>query len=212
MSFYVENNRQSSNFKEVPGGLHLARCYRIVDMGTQKSEFNSEVSFKRKIMVGWEIHGDDSNGQTLMTGDLKPMAIFKYYTLSWAEKATLRIDLQAWRGKPFSSEEMTRFDLKNILDQWCMVNVIQKSVNGKIYSDVKSITPVPQVVIKTTGLPKGINDCQIFNISNPDMKVFETFSKNLKAKIEASPEWKARTSTGFEEMSDDLEDDSDVPF
>jgi len=211
MSFYVENGGQASNFKNVPGGLHLARCYRIVDLGTQKSEYNSEVSFKRKIMVGWELHGEDSDGQPLMTDDLKPMAIFKNYTLSWGEKATLRIDLQAWRGKPFSSEEMTRFDLKNILGQWCMANVIQKPVNGKIYSNVASLTPVPQVV-KTAGLPKGINVCQIFNISEPDMKVFETFSKNLKAKIEASPEWKARTNTGFEEMPDDLEDESDVPF
>ena len=211
MSFYVENSGQQSNFKNVPAGLHLARCYRIVDLGTQKSEYNGETSFKRKIMVGWELHGDDSDGQPLMTDDKKPMAIFKNYTLSWGEKATLRIDLQAWRGKPFSSDEMNRFDLKNILGQWCMVNVIQKPVSGKMYSNVASLAPVPQVV-KAAGLPKGVNVCQIFNIAEPDMEVFESFSKNLKAKIEASPEWRARNATGFEEFNNDLEDENGPPF
>jgi hypothetical protein len=207
MSFYVENLSSATNFKNVPGGLHLARCYRIVDLGTQKSEYNGETSFKRKVMIGWELHGEDSNGAPLTIDDGKPMAIFKNYTLSWGEKASLRIDLQAWRGKPFSAEEMNRFDLKNILGQWCMVNVIEKPVNGKLYSNVASLAPVPQVV-KTTGLPKGVNVCQMFNIDEPDMDVFETFSKNLKAKIEASPEWRAKH--GFNDV--ESEDPYAPPF
>jgi len=45
------------------------------------------------------------------------------------------------------------------------------------------------------------------------MKLFETFGKNIKFKIENSPEWKARMSTGFDDMETDLKDDqSDIPF
>jgi len=45
------------------------------------------------------------------------------------------------------------------------------------------------------------------------MKLFETFGKNIKFKIENSPEWKARGNTGFEDMPNDFkDDDSDLPF
>jgi hypothetical protein len=51
--------------------------------------------------------------------DGRPFAMFKNYTLSWSEKANLRLDLQSWRGKPFTQEEMRRFDLETILGAWC---------------------------------------------------------------------------------------------
>ena len=44
------------------------------------------------------------------------------------------------------------------------------------------------------------------------MKLFETFGKNIKHKIESSPEWKARGNTGFVDMPNDLDDKEDLPF
>jgi len=208
MSLYASSNSQSSTFKNVPSGLHLARCYRIVDLGTQKSEFEGKANFSRKVMICWEIHGDES----VTTDKGEPMAIFKTYTLSLNDKASLRADLQSWRGRAFTQEELNRFDLKNVLGHWCMVNVIQKPVGDKVYSNVASLAPVPQVV-KGSGLPEGHNKLDIFNIAEPDMKLFETFGKNIKFKIENSPEWKARGNTGFEDMPNDFEDkEDDLPF
>jgi hypothetical protein len=37
MSFIVENTSTGGDFTPVPAGLHLARCYRIVDLGTQNN-------------------------------------------------------------------------------------------------------------------------------------------------------------------------------
>ena len=42
MSFIVENTSSGGDFKPVPAGLHLARCYRIIDLGTQRSEFDGQ--------------------------------------------------------------------------------------------------------------------------------------------------------------------------
>ena len=112
MSFIVED--KGGNFERCPSGMHLARCYRIVDLGTQKSEYMGQVKYLHKIMLGWEIHGTDDNGKPLNIMDGRPFAIFKNYTLSWSEKANLRLDLQSWRGKAFTQEEMRKFDLKNI--------------------------------------------------------------------------------------------------
>lgn len=216
MSFIVENTSTGSDFTPVPPGLHLARCYRIVDLGTQTSEYMGETKHQRKIMLGWELHGMDDDGNELVTSRGDPLAIFKNYTLSWNEKATLRNDLQGWRNKPFTEEEMRRFDISAILGQWCMLNVIERAgKNGKMYSNVGSIAPVPAVV-KQAGLPKAHNEIQLFRLAEPDMALFETFGKGLKEKIQASPEWQAQQarkpaqkadkapSSGFDDMEDDL--------
>ena len=215
MSFIVEDT--GGNFERCPPGMHLARCYRIVDLGTQKSEYMGEVKYLHKIMLGWEIHGADENGKALKMMDGRPFAIFKNYTLAWSEKANLRIDLQAWRGKAFTQEEMRKFDLQNILGAWCMLNIIERQgQNGNTYSNVNSVTPVPSV-IKQSGLPQPINKNEMFNLQKPDMAIFETFSENLKTKITSSPEWekfqgKISIPDAIVPPSSQLDPDEDIPF
>lgn len=211
MSFFVED--KGGNFERCPPGMHLARCYRIIDLGTQKSEYMGQVKYLHKVMLGWEIHGSDDRGKPVKMNDGRPFAIFKNYTLSWGENANLRKDLQSWRGRPFSPEEMRRFDLKNILGAWCMLNIIERpGQDGKTYTNVSGVTPVP-AMIKQGGLPQGINPTELFNLTEPDMAMFETFSDNLKAKIKSSPEWQKldnKTPPSREPGEDDEVDD--IPF
>lgn len=214
MSFIVEDT--GGSFERCPPGMHLGRCYRIVDLGTQKSEYMGQVKYLHKIMIGWEIHGTDDSGEPIKMKDGRPFAIFKNYTLSWSEKANLRLDLQSWRGKPFTQEEMRKFDLKNILGAWCMLNVIERTgQNNKTYSNIDNVTPVPPI-IKQNGLPAPINENEIFNLQAPDMTVFEKFSDNLKAKIAASPEWEKLkgSSPSVAKAADKIaeDQDDDIPF
>lgn len=215
MSFYVED--KGGNFERCPPGVHLARCYRIVDLGTQKSEYMGQPKFLHKIMIGWEIHGTDDNGTPIRMQDGRPFAIFKNYTLSWSEKANLRLDLQSWRGKPFTQEEMRRFDLKNVLGAWCMLNVIEREKDGKTYTNINGVTPVPGV-IKQAGMPEAVNKNELFNLQEPNMEMFNGFSDNLKAKISASPEWqrlqgKAETPAAKPSKPSAFEEEDDsIPF
>lgn len=210
MSFFVEDT--GGSFERTPAGMHLARCYRIVDLGTQKSEYMGQVKYLRKIMIGWEIHGTRDDGSPILMADGRPFAIFKNYTLSWSEKANLRLDLQSWRGQPFTSEEMRRFDLKTILGVWCMLNIIERQgQNGKTYSNVNGITPVP-AMIKKNGLPNPVNKNEIFNMSEPDMALFNTFSEHLKAKIQASPEWQRVADDAPAPATVTSDVDDDIPF
>ena len=97
-----------------------------------------------------------------------------------------------------------------------MVTVIQRpGKNGKMYSNVGSISPVPSI-IKQAGLPAGVNPLKEFDLDKPDLALFETFGKGLKARIETSPQWRAiqgkkpaptpvkAPSSGFDDMEDDL--------
>jgi hypothetical protein len=140
------------------------------------------------------------------------MTISKNFTLSLAEKSTLRKDLQTWRGREFTSEELRGFELKNILGAWAMISVIKSTGNnGKEYTNIAAIMQVPPQV-KKAGLPQGHNKTGLFSIDEPDMEMFNTFSDGLKKKIQDSPEWNSRDAvsqprqggSGFEDMEDDI--------
>ena len=204
------------SFTPVSPGMHLARCYRIVDMGTQTTDFQGQTKHLQKVMLQFEVHGEDDSGKPLVTAKGEPMSISKNFTLSLAEKATLRKDLQAWRGRDFTPEELRGFELKTVLGAWAMITVSKAlGGNGKEYTNIVSINPVP-VTIKKAGMPEGFNKLAMFVISNPDMELFETFGNGLKEKITSSPEWRARspapqpapgsTDSGFDDF------DSDIPF
>jgi hypothetical protein len=186
MSLIVEN---VSDFQLCPPGMHLARCYRIIDLGTQREEYKGQVKSNRKVSIYWEVCPSDDNGEPVRLGDGRPFMVYRNYNLTWNEKSKLRIHLQAWRGRPFNQEEMQRFDLKNILGVWCMLTVVHNpSESGKVYANVDSVNPVPSV-IKQNGLPAPTNKNEMFTIQNPDMDMFETFNESLKTKIMSSPEW-----------------------
>lgn len=39
MGFTTKSSGSSCSFVPVPVGMHLARCYRIIDLGTQEKEW-----------------------------------------------------------------------------------------------------------------------------------------------------------------------------
>lgn len=212
MSFIVKATTVGSGFTPVPPGMHLARCYRIVDLGTQKSEYMGTVKYLPKVMLQFEVHSEDEDGNALVTANNEPMTISSTYTVSLAEKASLRRDLQTWRGRDFTADELQGFELEKILGQWAMISVTKtKRDEGREYTNIANINPVP-ANIKKAGLPEGHNPAQMFTIANADMALYETFSDNLRAKIASSPEWESRTVTHRSESLKDDSLDDDIPF
>jgi len=121
----------------------------------------------------------------------------------------------SWRGKAFTDDELMGFSLKNVLDKWCMINITHTQKGDKTYANVTGVSAVP-AAIKKAGLPEGINTCVFFDIDEPDMEAFETFSDYLKEQITSSPEWQMSQGTtpslkkSSQSLSDD--DDGDIPF
>jgi len=205
-----------SDFQLPPSGNHVARCYRIVDMGSHKNSYGNVL---RKILITWELHGEDDDGNSLTTSDGKPLVVSSNYTLSLSEKATLRAHLEAWRGRAFTLDELSGFNLENILNQYCMVSISHDTgTAGKTYANVKAISPVPSV-IKKAGLPEGVNPTLLFSLDDFDANKFEKLSDGLKKKIMESPEYKkvATAPKQVKQLDDafpkSLKDmDDDVPF
>lgn len=205
---------KGGNYTPPPAGNHLARCYRIIDLGTQKIEWKGKQKAQKQLQIVWELHGEDAEGNPMLTEDGRPLVASRKFTASLGEKAKLREFLVSWRGRAFTDDELMGFSLQNILDKWCMLNITHTQKNDKTYANVTAASAVPSS-IKKAGLPEGINPCVMFDIDNPDMEVFETFSDYLKEMIIASPEWQMThgdTPPSQKEKSSAPEDDDNIPF
>lgn len=215
---FIAADSGGGNFKRVPPGAYIGRCYSLVDLGTQLTTGQFGEKLQHKIRIGWELFGEDENGQPLtvdVDGKEMPLTITKSYTVSLHEKAGLRRDLAAWRGKDFTDEEAKGFDVSKLIGAYCMVNATQSETNGKTYTNVAGLTPLPGALKNAKPAPVHAN--VVFDLDKPDMAVFNTFHEKLQEAIQKTPEWAklhgkhtptptGAASGGFDDM------DSDIPF
>lgn len=210
---FIATDAGGGNFKRVPAGVYIGRCYSLIDLGTQLSSGQYGEKMQHKLRIGWELFGEDEDGKPLVVevdGQDMPLTISKSYTVSLHEKASLRKELAAWRGKDFSDDEAKAFDVSKLVGAYCMVNVTTSETNGKTYSNVAGLTPLPAAL--KNAKPAAVHEDLIFNLDAPDMKVFNTFHEKLQEAIKRSPEWAKATGSDFDDMRSDLPYEEESPF
>lgn len=211
---FIASDSGGGNFKRVPAGVHIGRCFSLIDLGTQHSSGQYGEKFQHKVRISWELFGEDENGEPLtvdVDGKTMPLTISKSYTMSLHEKAGLRKDLAAWRGRDFTDEEARGFDVSKLIGAYCMVNVTTSESNGKTYSNVAGLTPLPAAL--KNAKPAAVHENVLFNLDEPDLKVFDSFHEKLQEAIKRSPEWAKKYGGGFTAPNGGgASDDTDIPF
>ena len=213
---FIAADTGSGDFKRVPPGAYIGRCYSLIDLGTQLTSGQFGEKLQHKIRIGWELFGEDEQGNPLtvdVDGKTMPMTISKSYTVSLHEKAGLRKDLAAWRGRDFTDEEAKAFDVSKLIGAYCMVNATTSETNGKTYTNVAGITPLPGAL--KNAKPAPVHENLIFDLDKPDMKVFDSFHEKLQEAIKKSPEWvrnQRKQGAGFDDMPNDIPEFEEAPF
>lgn len=201
---------EGADFAPPPAGTHVAVCYRLIDLGTQKTEYQGETKTQRKIMLSWELADE-------LMEDGRPFTVSKRYTLSSHEKSTLRAHLEAWRGKAFTEAELdptnpAGFNIKNILGKGCLLSVVHNTKDGKTYANVGSLSKL----IKGQVAPAPKNELVYFSLDDFDAATFDKLSDGLKQTIAASPEYLRRgapqSSASGGDQGYDLDDREPLPF
>lgn len=180
-------------FKRVPAGVWVGRCISVIDLGTQSVEFQGDHKMQHKCVITWEVLGEDEMGVPLtveVNGKETPMTISKRYTVSLNEKASLRKDLAAWRGRDFTADELKAFAIDKLLGAYCMVNVTHNENNGKTYANIASITPLPAALNKVK--PKSDTPVVRFDLDEFDQATFDGLADYWQGLIKDSEEWKAK--------------------
>lgn len=196
------------DFQNVPQGNHVAVCYRVIDLGTQRGEYMGKENHRHKILISWEIPDEKMD-------DGRPFTIGQKFTWSTSEMANLRQVLESWRGKAFEEKDFGPggFDIMNVIGVGCMLNVVHATKGGKTYANIASVAKLP----KGMTAPAPSNPRNYVWLSKEEFieKNFESLSDGLKQMIQASPEYKAMSEPeqiqgSTENFRRELEDE--IPF
>ena len=199
------------SFELCPAGAHVAKCYRVIDLGTQKVKYDGETKSQRKIYIVWEVPGERME-------DARPFSIGKRYTFSSHEKSTLRQHLEAWRSKPFKDSDFGDggFHVRKLIGVPCMLQIIHTERDGKTYANITSVGAMPKGVVLDSGTE---NETVFFSLEPDefDPSVFDSLSERLQETIAASPEYQELVNPGPAQkvevpIGDSGADDTDIPF
>ena len=132
--------KSTSDFTPLNKGIHLAICNSVVDIGLQETPWG----IKEKIWLGFEVPAEriqyTKDGEEIDA----PQSIWKPYTKNLHKKSNLRNDLEAWRGKKFTKEELAGFDMTNLVGKPCQLIVVHNESDDRTYANIKSIVEIQQ--------------------------------------------------------------------
>lgn len=208
-------NKGGSIYEPVEAGAYCARCFSMIHIGTIEELVMGQLKKMNKVRVTFELPTElkvfkDEEGE-------KPYVISKEYTLSMHEKSTLRKHLEGWRGKAFTEEEASSFDVTKLLGKPCTINVIHKvsEKNGNKYAEITSISPVMKGMV----VPDQINENYEFNYDPFIASKFDQLPQYLRDKMVKSDEYREATKIenpssvgGNHKPSTVLTNEDDLPF
>ncbi len=193
----------TGDFTQAPPGAHVARSIRIIDIGTHHGEYQGTPRTRNQFILQWELPSE----MIEIDGEQRPLIVSKFYTNSLSEKASLRKDLESWRSRAFTEEELDRFDLMSILGKPCLLSIVHEK--GKAV--VKNVSPLA----KGMTCPAAINPVDAFWIDEWDDNKFHALSDGFRKLIEQSDEYKAFAGNPVQakpKPTADGIDDDDIPF
>lgn len=142
------------DFEKCEEGTHMAVCTLVADVGLQPGnpKFTGVVDKNGKpdsrglptpkVYLRWEVPGQRITYERDGVETEGPAIIYANFRASMNEKATLRKMIESWRGKGFTDAEAEQFDVRNLIGQTCMLQVVH-SDDGQ-YANVKNVMAPPK--------------------------------------------------------------------
>lgn len=199
MPLNVKDTGSGQDFDPVPQGTHAAVCYLVADIGLQPTSYGP----KHKVVIGFEIPDQiieykDKDGNTVK----KPMIINNFYTASLSSKAILTGDLEGWRGRSFTQEELQGFNLFNVLGKPCVITVVHNVSDGKTYANIKSVGQI----MKGMEVPKATRELK-YSPDEPQQyeELPEWIQKKIASAVKDEPVSQAQSApAGANDFDDDI--------
>lgn len=201
MALIVRDNG-GTDFAPLPQGTHVAVCNLVADCGVQPG---GRFKPRHQVYVRWEIPAEriewtDRDGHV----HKGPAQIGKFYTASLSQKAKLRHDLENWRGRAFTPEELAGFDLFNILGHACQIVVTHAGGDGRTYANVTGVIGLPK------GMPRPKAERQLVKFAPDAREQFEELPGWLRERIQDAV--KAPPAETVSRIAGDEDFDDEIPF
>lgn len=203
MAIIASDSGGGGDFSPVSQGTHIAICNMVVDLGKQRKEWQGQERIRPEIFVRWELPNERLEW-TDKEGNEKegPRVIGKTYTLALNERANLRRDLEGWRGRAFTAEELKAFDVSKLLGVPCMITVTHSEKQGRVYADVTGVAGIPKGMTKPER-----TECDpiLFDSDNQGSwnHLAEWLQKKIDAQVRDDPK-PQQNGTGTDDLDDDI--------
>ena len=122
------------SYEKLPSGMQPAVCTRVFDLGMQPGY---EGKMQHKLIVMFELAERKKEGEFAGSRFLASRS----YTASLNEKANLRKDLESWRGRPFTADELAGFEMDSVVGVNCNLNMIEVTKGDRTYVNIAAIVP-----------------------------------------------------------------------
>lgn len=169
-----------------PEGTHIARCIRLIHIGTVPSEYMGQAIEQNKIELMFELVDElhvFKEGE-----DAKPFVVSREFTLSMGEKSNLRKFVEGVTGKSIGDEESSTFDVESLVNKSCLVTIKYKtSKTGNQRAEISSASPL----MKGQVCKDPYNEPKMLTYASWDEGYFESLPDYIKEKIASSVEYRA---------------------
>lgn len=184
-----------------PEGQYAALCVDFIDHGEALIEFpGSDTYVGEKVRYVWNTEAVNPDTQKPFTPNVE-------YTVSMSPKSNLRKALEAWRGKPYTAEQIEAgVAFHKVVGQWCMLTISHvPTKQGRTFAKVTGIAPLHPAIPKPS-LPAYTRD-----------EYWAKVTAEYKAKVDA---FRHKDTAFAEQFAEDHLDgfpegpdsDSDLPF
>lgn len=124
---------RAKEFKPAPEGLHAAVAVDVVALGLVDTQYGK----KEMVKIVWQIDEEDTEAKPP-----RRFQVSRRYGLTLDKRSTLRKDLETWRAKKFTKEELEAFDLEKLLGANCQLQVVHNVTDdGGTYANVQAVVP-----------------------------------------------------------------------
>jgi hypothetical protein len=203
MSDAITATAAPSTFKAHDEGQFVGQCVDTINLGEKVQDF-----------PGTKPYLAPTCALVFRTGERNPetgeyIDIAKEYTVSMGEKANLRKDLQTWRGKPYTPEQIDAgVPLDKLTGNHALLTVSHRtSGKGRTYANITAIVGIPKQMTNGTTDYRG------------EYTRAEYWETRKKEYAEAAAKFRAENAppkakaTDFEDFPGALADETDdLPF
>lgn len=193
----IAKNEKGSIISPLEPGTYAAVCYGMIDLGMQYND--TFKNYAHKIVIQWELPDE----KITINGEQVSRVISKTFTVSLHERANLRKTLVSWRGKDFTDEELEGFDLKTIVGVPCLLGLMPRDRNGRVYMEINSVSKIP----KGMAAPKGTLDKIIFDLDADPLDKIDELPEWIANQIKDNETYKERVAGAADEEGDEDEPD-----
>jgi len=215
MSLTISATESKNGERQLPeAGATIGVCFSIVDLGTQKTNWDGDEKWTPKVRLAFELPDQTIEGEVTENGKTtkvtKPMVVSMELTRSLGERATLRKHLETWRGQSFTSKELAAFNMKNLLGKAAMLTLVRKtSQAGREYCAIQGLAKLP----KSVKAPTTTENTQVFyEIEEGKGGAFAEMPEWLQGKILESKELSGAASTPVAHKASTDVDGNTMPF